>query len=251
MNWAKEPVHTYIQYMFAVFDLIYLKDVWKWNICFPPIHSHNSQSHIALTLVTFICVCPCYRIFIRACRGFLQGLWMNPYLNMYTSMCIHAGAHRNMGTWFEDLARARSLMQPHRTRQDPMLSTEHTENWLYMSYRLSSPLHQVCTCPSILVRLWIPSQYICLGQYVGSRESKKVRKAVWLKGCIDRLESTGRNLSIAWLSIMVVQLRGGGGHVSVGAWAHHECLRGCAIWYMLVSGEVFLSYCVSACSESQ
>lgn len=40
------------------FDLIYLMDVLKWNICIPPIPSYISQSHIVLTLVTFYMSAP-------------------------------------------------------------------------------------------------------------------------------------------------------------------------------------------------
>lgn len=160
-----------------------------------------------------------------------------------------------MDTWYlpllSGLSQHRSLMQPHRTRSDAehcthLKLTVHVCQ-TYLTYRLTQKFVFVLLLSSFPE---IPGNMFVFRECVGGRESKTVRKAVWLKGCIDRFESRGTN-SIAWPNIMVIKLKVGCKHVFVGTWVHHECLGGCVVWYMLVSGGVFPSYSVSACSESR
>lgn len=123
---SSEPMHT----VCLLFHQIYLKDVFRWNICIPPVPSYNSQSHIVLTLIT-LCVSCLYRTLICPLRGLClyseiqwqqstkTHLWLNIHPHKYTLMYIHSDMEKRR----VDLAQARSLMQPHRTRSDAKQST--------------------------------------------------------------------------------------------------------------------------------
>lgn len=92
--------------MFAVFDQIYLKDIWRLNICIPPIPSYNSQSHILLTHVTcyvsarvagLSAVLEAFCLYSERRGEHEKCLWLNihPHVHhMYTSMYIHAGTQK-------------------------------------------------------------------------------------------------------------------------------------------------------------
>lgn len=95
-------------------------------------HLHSSHTILQLSVPHCInpcnlsCVCPIIRLSSVLPEAFCLSTEKTPRrMNnrpcMYTSMYIHAGTHRNMGTW-----QATSLMQPHRTRPHPMSSTAHT-----------------------------------------------------------------------------------------------------------------------------
>lgn len=163
--------------------------------------------------------------------------------------------HGDIETWYLllllGLAQPRPLMQPHRTRSN----AEHCTHIKLTVHVCQTFLTCHRTRKFVFVLLLssfpeIPVNMFVFRECVGGRECKMVRKAVWLKGCIDRFESTGTN-SIAWPNIMVIKLKVGCKHRFVSTWVHHECLCGCVVWYMLVSGGVFPPYSVFACSESR
>lgn len=97
----------------------------------------------------------------------------------------HAVARRNMGDMSGQIINAAS--------QTRAVSNGRHGTHLKLTFRLSSlASHQVCTYSAFLS--WNPSQYVCFGGNVWEAGGVKGWERLWLKGCIDRLESTGTNL---------------------------------------------------------
>ena len=123
-----ESIHTCLLVVFFFFLIWYTsRTFWNLNICISPIPSCNSRSHI-VTPVTFSVSAPVFRTFIRSCRGFLCPLRKRIFewrlIQTWTHRCAYIQAHT--GAWSADLARAGSLMQPHRTGPDLTLGTAHS-----------------------------------------------------------------------------------------------------------------------------
>lgn len=102
-----------------------------------------------------------------------------------SALYSHAVARRNMGDMSGQIINAAS--------QSRAVSNGRHGTHLKLTFRLSSlASHQVCTYSAFLS--WNPSQYVCFGENVWEAGGVKGWERLWLKGCIDRLESTGTNL---------------------------------------------------------
>lgn len=183
---------------------------------------------------------PRYKTFICASRGFLSLHWENAPMNEQLSLHAHidvrtCGRTPKYGQMTGKIINAASQNQATSNVQQ----STHLKLTVYVCQTFIT-----CHCTKfILVLPWNPSQYVCFGRMCG-RE--------WLKGCIDRLESTGTNLyCVSQYNGFQTQGRGWAcvcGYMST-SWVF---MWVCGLIYsMLVSVGVVLSYCVSACSENQ
>lgn len=260
-----EEVRLYT-FVFLVFDQV---SHWYFEM------THLHSSHTIPQFSVPYCINPCHlTLYICApapalssvlAEAFLSPIWYGrgkqkktsrdwTFILTCTQWWTHStcgGTQGKMWTWHVHIAQAMSLMQPHRTRVDPMLNTAHTKKWLYMSIRLSSPATATKVCSPALILPWNPSQYVCLERMCGRQGKWKGEKDCLIKSLYWQVW-VNRDKSLLPSSIQWSSSRGERASTCfVGTEVHHECLCGRVVWYMLVSRGVFVSYRDSACSESR